>query len=338
VLDHAGGPATGAEVRLVSSDRKALASTSVGSDGAIELTLEGVKDRLARVELAGSGQRAETLFVVTDQPVAEGEFPKPTEDERAMARRLLEEVDPADVLWSFGSAFANVIQLTGESGNEARIAAFVDKQSETAAVAAFLLEQLRAKRGRGDLDALRPLVTKLETERFNGTVAQMLARSVDPDRPTAPGKPVPEFELQAIVSGKLDPKKTYSPKTFAGQLLLIDVWATWCKPCVVELPRLHAIQAKYGNKKGKRLSVLSISLDETVEAVAGFRRDKAHPMPWHNAFAGKDQAALGTAFAGDKTGVAVPFYLLADEHGSIVASSPDLTIEKLEGQLDRLLP
>ena len=47
-------------------------------------------------------------------------------------------------------------------------------------------------------------------------------------------------------------------EVFSGNYLLVNFWATWCGPCVVELPSLHKLQKKY---EGKGLDVISISID-----------------------------------------------------------------------------
>jgi thiol-disulfide isomerase/thioredoxin len=73
---------------------------------------------------------------------------------------------------------------------------------------------------------------------------------------------------------------------FRGKYVLVDFWATWCAPCVIELPRLQAAYAKY---HGKGLEIVAVSLDESKTAVVDFT--KARKLPWkqvHNATAGGD--------------------------------------------------
>lgn len=71
-----------------------------------------------------------------------------------------------------------------------------------------------------------------------------------------------------------------------GKYVLVDFWATWCAPCVVELPRLQTAYAKY---HAKGLEIVAVSLDETRSAVTDFT--KVRKLPWkqvHNATAGGD--------------------------------------------------
>ncbi|MFO0954812.1 MAG: TlpA disulfide reductase family protein [Isosphaeraceae bacterium] len=117
------------------------------------------------------------------------------------------------------------------------------------------------------------------------------------------GKPAPDFTA-ADVDGKpvrLD--------QFRGKYLLIDFWATWCAPCVAELPRVQAAYQKY---HAKGLEVLAVSLDDTKSAATDYV--KARKIPWrqvHNASAGFD---LVEAF-----GVhSIPATFLVDPKGNVV--------------------
>ena len=55
------------------------------------------------------------------------------------------------------------------------------------------------------------------------------------------GKPAPHFELPLL----RDPGKTFSPKELAGRVWMLNVWASWCPPCLVEHPVITAL-AKSG--------------------------------------------------------------------------------------------
>jgi len=67
----------------------------------------------------------------------------------------------------------------------------------------------------------------------------------------------------------------------------VNVWATWCKPCIAEMPRLARWHDKLAGE-GKRVELTFVSVDDSDAEVAGFRKD--HPdAPPSLRIAGSDQ-------------------------------------------------
>ncbi|NBV84546.1 TlpA family protein disulfide reductase, partial [bacterium] len=54
--------------------------------------------------------------------------------------------------------------------------------------------------------------------------------------------------------------------SYKGKVILINYWATWCPPCVAEIPELIALQKKYAGK----LQIIGISLDDDPSAARRF--------------------------------------------------------------------
>lgn len=54
--------------------------------------------------------------------------------------------------------------------------------------------------------------------------------------------------------------RVWSSESLRGRVVLIDFWATWCAPCLAELPRLRQLHARYDTRD---LVILGISLDRS---------------------------------------------------------------------------
>lgn len=80
------------------------------------------------------------------------------------------------------------------------------------------------------------------------------------------GNPAPEWKY-------LDSKnKEVSLSSFKNKVVYIDVWATWCGPCLRELPHLEKLQEYYSNSKD--IVFVSISIDQDKNAWAAMLKDK----------------------------------------------------------------
>lgn len=99
-------------------------------------------------------------------------------------------------------------------------------------------------------------------------------------------------------------------EAYRGKVVLVNLWATWCTPCIAELPSLQDLQAEYG---GQGLQVLPIALDRDKDAAAAeaFMKDKkiTQLISWHD----KNRAVVGEwGFEG------VPTSILLDRQGGII--------------------
>jgi peroxiredoxin len=134
------------------------------------------------------------------------------------------------------------------------------------------------------------------------------------------GKPAPEFEAQDLGG------KSIRLESLRGKYVLVDFWATWCAPCIAELPRLQEAYRKY---HGSGFEILGVSLDETRTPVVDFV--KVRKLPWlqlHNGTAGADMVeAFGVG--------SIPATYLVDPEGKIIRL--DLRGQALESTLAKLI-
>jgi thiol-disulfide isomerase/thioredoxin len=112
-----------------------------------------------------------------------------------------------------------------------------------------------------------------------------------------------------------------------GKVVLVDFWATWCGPCIAEMPNVIAAYEKY---QAKGFEVVGISLDQDKEKLAAFIKDNG--MTWPQYFDGKGwENEISTKF-----GIgSIPATYLIGKDGKIVAT--DLRGGALEAKLDELL-
>ncbi len=118
--------------------------------------------------------------------------------------------------------------------------------------------------------------------------------------------------------------KVVKTDDYAGKFVIVDFFASWCQPCLSEVPRLKKYAAKY---KDKGLEVLAISLDETREALDKYLATAELPWPviHDNSEDPFDRLQL-------KFGVAaLPTVLLLNKEGTVVS------LEARGAELDRLM-
>jgi len=149
-----------------------------------------------------------------------------------------------------------------------------------------------------------------------------LARAISPAAPITPaispagiesapapriddllGQRRPDFSLTDTAG------KTVSASDFDGQVWLLNFWASWCKPCVEEMPMLSQLQQDYADMG---LSVIGIALDDpdrASEFVAAMDID--YPV-----LVGKTDVVLTGRRYGNTTGM-LPFSVLVDATGII---------------------
>jgi cytochrome c biogenesis protein CcmG, thiol:disulfide interchange protein DsbE len=80
-------------------------------------------------------------------------------------------------------------------------------------------------------------------------------------RPSGIGSSAPDFTVQNV-----------SLSQFHGQIVVLNFWATWCPPCVEEMPSLVEMQRRM---KDKGVTVLAVSIDVDDGAYQRFVRDHA---------------------------------------------------------------
>jgi len=114
----------------------------------------------------------------------------------------------------------------------------------------------------------------------------------------------------------------------------VNVWATWCEPCIEEMPRLAAWRDKLA-AAGKRVELAFVSVDDSDAEVAGFR--KAHPdLPPTIRIASSDKRTAWLKSLGLVDG-AIPIHLFVSPANRLRCARAGGIREKDYGLVEALL-
>ena len=138
------------------------------------------------------------------------------------------------------------------------------------------------------------------------------------------GTPSPEFSLMDV-SGQLR-----NVSEWRGKVLVINFWASWCPPCVEEIPHFVQLQEKYGQAG---LQFIGIGL-ESVDEVSGFSEVLGINYPL--LLGQQEVIELANKF-GNRTG-GLPYTVILDRSGDInfIKQGP-LSISEAEQVMTSLL-
>jgi len=126
----------------------------------------------------------------------------------------------------------------------------------------------------------------------------------------AKGKASPKFtNLENFEGG------TSSLDDYNGKYVFIDVWATWCRPCLAEIPALKKLDEEY---KGKNIAFVSISTDKIEKHDVWKNMITEKEMSGIHLFAGQD-----TSFMQNYQISTIPRFIFIDPEGKIInANAP----------------
>ncbi len=135
-------------------------------------------------------------------------------------------------------------------------------------------------------------------------------------------RPAPDFTRTDLEG------KPLTLSGYRGRLVLLNFWATWCTPCLAEIPKFAAWQSSYGDSG---LQVVGVSMDDSAEPVKRAYRKFHLNYP----------VVMGDAQLGERFGgvLGLPLSYLIDPQGRIVRryqGEPDL--QQMETQIVTLLP
>ena len=136
------------------------------------------------------------------------------------------------------------------------------------------------------------------------------------------GEAAPEFAATTIAGRPL------KSQDLQGKVVLLDFWATWCAPCVAEIPNIKRLREKFS--ANGRFEVVGFSLDDHEASVAEFVRQQG--LSWPQIMLGPDESNSIRMLYNVGS---IPATFLIDADGRVVAN--DLRGSALEAKVSELL-
>jgi peroxiredoxin len=131
-------------------------------------------------------------------------------------------------------------------------------------------------------------------------------------------------ELAPLFEGQTFDGATIKLADLRGKVVLLDFWATWCRPCVAQLPQVEQVHEAF--RGDDRFAMIGMSLDWDIERARSFLKQKQLKWP---------QVSLGsmdTSAIVRQYGIGgIPMTVLIDSDGKILAT--DVPMDRLREQI-----
>jgi peroxiredoxin len=169
---------------------------------------------------------------------------------------------------------------------------------------------------------LEAILAKATPEFLKDKTVLMVKAQMDLSKKVQEGSKCPELKMKTPDGAQISLSEFFGK----GNYVLIDFWASWCSPCMRELPNVLECYKTYHSKG---FDIVGVSLDEDITAWKG--AIEKNKIPWHHMsdLAGWKSSAVSVfAFS------SIPHTVLLDPNGLIIAK--DLRGEELKAKLSEL--
>jgi thiol-disulfide isomerase/thioredoxin len=243
-------------------------------------------------------------------------------------RRIFEIVPPASPYWVVETyLFFELSHYVDDQTADRLLWQFLRENPDRVTRGLVLAQATAEAHATENSDKLAALYEELKTNYTDLKLFDIhfALRAYNPNKNVIAGNPLPDFQLSLLNSDEIVTKES-----LMGRYYLIDFWATWCGPCVAEMPNLHEVHKKF---RDKNFAILSISFDRKPEDIQKFRENK-WKMPWQHIFVdGEEREKLSNDFEV----VGIPKPILVGPDGVILAIDGELRGTRLEQTLSKYL-
>ena len=236
-------------------------------------------------------------------------------------------------------SLSKILQSKGEEMDSSKVATekmfraqvsqagkFLLDYADTTQTAAVGIYALGMSRNLAAPDQVQPVLQSLakrfpESEKIK-KLASDFAKAMEPQPSQGlVGKEAPDFTLPDVNG------KPFHLKSLRGKYVLVDFWASWCRPCRLENPNVVSAFQKYNQKN---FTILGVSLDKEKESwLQAIQEDQ---LQWQHVSDLKFWDSMVVPLYGIE---GIPFNVLIDPNGMVIAK--DLRGPDLEKKLDEVL-
>jgi peroxiredoxin len=155
---------------------------------------------------------------------------------------------------------------------------------------------------------LEAFAEKIRTKLPDNDLAKEFLAKVKSETALSLGKPAPDFSLKTTKG------EVISLKDVKGKVVLLDFWASWCRPCRIENPNVVRLYNRY---KDKGFTVFSVSLDNNLEKWVNAIQQDGLIWPYH----GSNLMGWQCPVAQKYKVSSIPHTYLIDKDGKIIGKN-----------------
>jgi thiol-disulfide isomerase/thioredoxin len=308
-------------VAMAADQRRGTEPRAAVADLAAELAAS-LPEQLARARRAPDGPLRAPLHLNALQVMRLAGGPP----DSAFVAEAIETLDPLAPEWSLAPELLGyaIASTGGYVAHADDIEGVVRRHPDPIVRKSLLLRAMSVAADEGrhaDAQSYHELIQEM----FPGSIEAEFAAERVVAGEIVDGAKVPNFAVPSLE----DPNLLLSNRTLEGKVYLMDFWATWCKPCVQEMPFLHEV---YESFKDRGFEVVSLSLDRSAARIAPFRQK--WPMPWKHAYLdGGFRSEIAQKFEVNS----IPKPILVDRTGTIIGVGRELRGQQLRGAIESAL-